>query len=136
MMHLHWGDPASGGAVGQSCVSPKWSPDPALDAFRQGVASLRYRGELAGHVATSVEPIWAPFRRQERVWLLVTWPDGRQAINEDYEPWTVVDQLRHGQLTLTTAGGDLEFEAEWLSGVAREEAWQRFGILQAVESYM
>lgn len=136
MTHLHREIPLRAALWDSRAMSPKWSPDPALDAFRQGVASLRYRGELAGHVATSVEPIWAPFRRQERVWLLVTWPDGRREIDEDYKPWTVVDQLRHGQLTWTTARGDLEFEAEWLGGVAREEAWQRFGILQAVEYYM
>jgi hypothetical protein len=59
-----------------------------LDPFREGVWALRRHEMVLGHVATVVEPVWMPFRRTERVWLLVTWLDGvTERIEEDYEPW-------------------------------------------------
>ena len=71
-----------------------------LDQFRGGLAVLRDRGEVAGYVATAVEPMWSPFRpyrRPEQVWLLVSWADdSRERIFEDYPPWTAVAELREG----------------------------------------
>lgn len=118
-------------------MRPKRSPDPALDGFREGVASLWHEDELAGHVATVVEAMWAPFRRQAQVWILVTWADGRrEPIYEDYEPWTSVAELEMGHLLLSTPQGDIDFDARWLEGKSREAAWARFGIHDQVGAYM
>ena len=116
----------------------KWPTDPALGAFREGIATLFLNGVLAGHVATVVEPMWAPFRRQERVWLMVTWADGsRGGITEDYEEWTSVQELREGHLSWPCDEvGSVDYEARWLDGPERDAAWRRFGIIDDSGAYM
>jgi len=124
-------------SVRMSLVARRWSADPALDVFREGIAALFLNGVLAGHVATIVEPMWAPFRRQERVWLLVTWANGRRdRIGEDYEPWTYVRELRDDHLVWPSDEGEVDFEARWLEGQERETAWHRFGITDDPGAYM
>jgi hypothetical protein len=111
--------------------------DPGLDEFREGVAVLRDGDAVVGYVASIVEPMWASFRRQERVWLLVTWVDGRrERIQEDYEPWTSVSELRDGHFVWETATGEIDFAATWLDGEERAHAWAAVGIHEDVGSYM
>jgi hypothetical protein len=111
-----------------------------LDQFRGGLAVLRDRGEVVGYVATVVEPMWPPFRplrRQERVWLLVSWTDGsRERIFEDYLPWTSVAELREGHLSWDSPDGEVDLQASWLAGKDREQAWPRYGILDDISAYL
>ena len=101
--------------------------DTSLNVFRDGVAQLRQAGEARGHVATSVEHFWSfgrPLTMQERVFLKITWADGRPVeVMEDYptwkndkEVWTVVDELRSGVLVPTTH--DAEYTITWLEGTS------------------
>ena len=116
--------------------------DPELDPFRDGVAALRDDdGHVVGYLATVVGHFWTPFQpltRQECVWWLVTWTDGRRnRIEEDYPPWTLVDEVREGYAELEVSPQeDRRFSIEWLEGDARAEAWQRYGILDDVGAYM
>lgn len=121
----------------------KRSRDPALDPFREGVAALRTEdGRVAGHLATVVDEFWSPSRPltwQERVWWLVTWSDGRrERIEEDYPPWTLVDEVQRGRVELeVTPGAEFSvFVPEWLEGDVRVQAWQEYGILGEIEDYM
>lgn len=111
-----------------------------LNAFRNGIAALSDHGNLVGYVATVVEPMWSPFfpfRRQEQVWLLVSWIDGsRERIFEDYAPWTAVEELSQGHLLWESPHGESDLEARWLSGEEREQAWRRFGIVDDVSAYL
>jgi len=76
-------------------------------------------------------------RRGTRVRLLVTWLDGtREGIEEDYQPWTLVDDLLPGHVTWNNHSQEQDFEAEWLSGEHRDRAWADFSIHDAVETYM
>lgn len=115
-------------------------PDPALDQFRQGIAGLFDEDTLVGHVATVVEPFWglgAPVRIQERVWLLVTWIDGRrEQLLEDYPPWTSVTELREGHFVWPDPRGDIDFTTRWLTGAEQQQAWQRWGITSDPSTYM
>jgi len=110
--------------------------DKALDPFRDGVAELRLGEEIHGHVATSVEHFWSPGRpltMQERVFLKVTWADGRSVeVIEDYptwkhdkEVWTVVDEMHDG--VLVPNSHDTEYSITWLNGDQRERAWLTYG---------
>lgn len=91
---------------------------------------------MVGHVSTMVEAMWAPFRRQERVWWLVTWATGRrERIDEDYRPWTLVEEMRAGHFVWHTPQGDVDFEAEWLGGEERDRAWQAYGIHDDIGVY-
>lgn len=123
-------------------VRRKVMKDPELDLFRNGIALLRDAdGHAAGYLATIVNHFWTPFRPltwQERVWWLVTWNDGRrERIEEDYPPWTLVDEVRHGYAELEVSPGvHQHFGIEWLHGGARTEAWQRHGVLEDVGAYM
>lgn len=114
-------------------------PDPALDQFRQGIATLIDQDTVVGHVATLVEPFWSPshpFRMQERVWLLVTWIDGRQEqLLEDYPPWTSVTELREGHFVWPDHN-DVDLTARWLIGAEQQQAWQRWGIINHPSTYM
>jgi hypothetical protein len=114
--------------------------DANLDPFRHGIAVLRDRNEAVGYVAAVVEPMWSPFlpfRRQEQVWLLVSWNDGsRERIFEDYAPWTAVEELRHGHFLWESAQSEIDLEATWLTGEDRERAWARYGILDDVGAYL
>jgi hypothetical protein len=115
------------------------SPDPALDDFRQGVAALFQGGVCVAHVATLVEAMRTPFRRKERVWLLLTHLDGsRERIKEDYPPWTYVSELQQGRLVWEAGGpdGTTVYDASWLEGDAREPAWELWGIKSDVSSYL
>ena len=81
--------------------------------------------------------MWVPFHRDERVWLLVTWVDGRrERIEEDYQPWISVAELREGHFVWQSPGGEVDFEAEWLSGAERDRAWESYGIHDDVGAYM
>jgi hypothetical protein len=81
--------------------------------------------------------MWAPFRRQERVWLLVTWADGRrERIDEDYEPWIAVKELREGHFRWDSHQGEVDYTAEWLRGDERDRLWQAYGIHDDVGAYM
>lgn len=70
---------------------------------------------------------------QERVFLKITWADGRQVeIIEDYptwqngkEVWTVVDKMRDGLLVPNSH--DTEYSINWLEGADRESAWLAYG---------
>lgn len=102
--------------------------DPALDAFRGGVAALRRDGEVAGHVATTVMTFWAPFsfsrRRQWWVWFIVVWANGdREMPDEDYPPWTVVREMQSGTFTWEQDDAHrVDYTVEWLPEEARQEA--------------
>ena len=70
---------------------------------------------------------------------MVTWSDGRRdRIEEDYPPWTIVDEVRRGRVELETTPGAVAstFILEWLQGDDRAEAWRRYGITGEVEDYM
>jgi len=70
---------------------------------------------------------------------LVTWSDGRrERIEEDYPPWTLVEEVRQGRVELETEPGTkpATFVVRWLSGDERSRAWARYGITDEVEAYM
>lgn len=115
-------------------------PDPVLDQFRQGVAALVDQDTVVGHVATLVESFWSPshpFRMQERVWLRVTWIDGRrEELLEDYPPWTSVADLREGHFVWPDLHGDIDFKTRWLTGADQQQAWRQWGITNDLSTYM
>ena len=113
--------------------------DPALDAYRDAVASLHLDGAHVGYLATTVEPMRAGLllRRQERVWLLLTRLDGsRDPIQEDYAPWTSIAELREGHIHWVSPQGVADYEVRWLNGDERRQVWSRYGILDEVGAYM
>ena len=112
-------------------------PDVSLNEFRRGVAVLRADAEVVGHLATIVEPFRGPGGRRERVWLLVTWVDGRRdRIEEDYPAWTSVAEICRGFLTWTIDDRDTKLEVAWLEGDSADEAWERYGIHDEVGHYL
>lgn len=112
-------------------------PDVSLNEFRRGVAVLRADAEVVGHLATIVEPFRGPGGRRERVWLLVTWVDGRRdRIEEDYPPWTSVAEICRGFLTWTIDDRETKLEVAWLEGDSADEAWERYGIHDEVGHYL
>ena len=115
----------------------KHDPDQALDRFRQGIAELRRDDAVVGHLATEVEGFLGLGGRQERVWLLITRSDGRrERIEEDYPPWTSVQELRAGVLRWTVEGDKVQFEAGWLNGEQATEACRLYGIQKPVGHYL
>ena len=73
------------------------------------------------------------------MWWLVTWSDGRrERIEEDYPPWTLVEEVRQGWVELETEQGakPATFIVRWLSGDERSRVWARYGIIEDVEAYM
>jgi hypothetical protein len=111
--------------------------DEALEPFRDGVAELRQNDAIVGHLATQVEQFWGLGGRQERVWLLISWSDGRrERIAEDYPPWTSVDELRAGFLRWSVDAQELELKVVWLQGDDARLGWQRYGIHEPVGRYL
>lgn len=109
----------------------------SLDRFRDGVAELLQDDVVVGHLATRVEDFWGLAGHQERVWLLVTWSDGRQErIEEDYPPWTIVDEIREGTLRWTIDGQESHLEVRWLQGDDARAAWRLHGIHHPVGHYL
>ena len=114
----------------------KHDPDETLDRFRQGIAELRHDDSVVGHLATQVECFLGLGGRLERVWLLITWADGRrERIEEDYPPWTSVEELRAGFLRRSVDGRQVQFEAVWLYSERATEAWHFYGIHEPVGHY-
>lgn len=104
-----------------------------LAVFDHGVFELSEGVDVVGHLSTVTEPIWSPFRRRHRVWLLLTWVDGRrERIVEDYQPWTLVHELQSGRLSWE--GRDLTARA--LQGDERATAWEACGIKDEVGAYL
>lgn len=115
--------------------------EPALEKYRDAVASLHLNGTHAGYLATKVEGMRTGFllRRQARVWFLLTHVDGSRdldAIQEDYSPWTYVSELQNDRITWASAEGDVEYQVRWLTGAERRDAWDRYGIAEEVGAYM
>lgn len=115
--------------------------EPALDEYRDAVASLHLNGTHVGYLATKVEGMRAGFllRRQERVWFLLTRLDGsrdRDAIQEDHAPWTYVSQLEEDRINWASPDGDVPYQVQWLTGDERRDAWDRWGVLEEVGAYM
>lgn len=114
--------------------------EPALDEYRDTVASLHLNGTHVGYVATKVEGMRAGFllRRQERVWFLLTRLDGsrdRDTIQEDHAPWTYVSELEEDRINWASPDGDVPYQVQWLTGDERRDAWDRWGILEEVDAY-
>jgi hypothetical protein len=115
----------------------KHGQDEALEPLRDGVAELRQNDAVVGHLATQVERFWGLAGRQERVWLFITWSDGRrERIEDDYPPWTSVDELRAGFLRRSVDAHELEFKVVWLQGDDARLAWARYGIHEPVGHYL
>jgi hypothetical protein len=115
----------------------KRAQDDSLEPFRASLAELRQNDAVVGHLATQVERFWGLGGRQERVWLLITRSDGgRERIEEDYPPWTSVDELRAGFLRWSVDAQELEFKVVWLQGDDARLAWQRYGINEPVGHYL
>ena len=111
--------------------------DETLDPFREGIAELRRGGTVEGHLATQVERFIGLGGRQERVWLLITWADGRrERIEEDYPPWTLVNELRAGMLRWIVDQRQVDFQVVWLGGDQATEAWRQYGIHGPVGNYL
>lgn len=96
--------------------------------------------EVLGHLASVVETFWGlgrPFGLQERVWILVTWSDGRrERIAEDYPPWTSVTETRDGWVSWETDGSEVRYDVTWLGEPERSRLWPQVGIVDDVGAYM
>lgn len=57
-------------------------------------------------------------------------------MEEDYPPWTSVDELRAGFLRWSVDGQELELKVDWLQGDAARLAWQRYGMHEPVGHYL
>lgn len=113
--------------------------EPWLDEYRDAIASLHRDGAHVAYLATKVEPMRAGLllRPAARVWLLLTRLDGsHDPIQEDYEPWYYISELRDGGITWASPSGAVEYEVKWLGGDERREVWGRYGILEDVGAYM
>jgi hypothetical protein len=126
---------------------PRWSvrdnspTGGALDKYRDAVASLHLNGMHVGYLATKVEHVRAGFllRRQERVWFLLTRLDGsrdRDAIQEEYLPWTYISELEDDHINWAAPEGGVNYQVHWLTGDEQRDAWDRYGIVEAVGAYM
>jgi hypothetical protein len=113
--------------------------EPAIEKYRDAVASLHLNGTHVGYLATKVEGMRAGFllRRQERIWLLLTRLDGsRDPIQEDYAPWYYISQLEDDHIHWVGPDGDVHHQVRWLEGDERRDAWGRYGIVEEVGAYM
>ena len=118
---------------------PNPAAEPWLDEYRDALASLHIGGAHVAYLATKVEPMRAGLllRPAARVWLLLTRLDGsRDPIQEDYEPWYYLSELAEGGINWASPGGEVVYEVRWLEGEQRDEAWGRYGIIEAVGAYM
>lgn len=94
--------------------------DPSLDSFCDGMGVLSLNGDPAGHIATTVWTFWSPFsplRMQWWIWYIVVWSDGtRERSEEDYPPWTAVDEMRQGYFDWEPAdsSGKIRYDFTWL----------------------
>lgn len=110
--------------------------DPELEPFRDGMAVLRSDdGEVAGYLSTTLDEFWSPGRPltwQQCIWYEVIWADGRrERVEEDYPPWTLVNEVRQGRVELEVGGEPATAETysvEWLKGDARVKARRTHGI--------
>jgi len=107
--------------------------DPALEVFDRGCLILRRDGVFAGHVATTLSSFWSPgrpFTMQQWVWYLVVWADGeRERPQEDYPPWTTVDEIQNGGfLWLDDGPRGGEYVAEWLPEPDARAQWDALGL--------
>lgn len=110
--------------------------DPELEPFRDGMAVLRSdNGEVAGYLWTTLDEFWSPGRPltwQQCVWYEVIWADGRrERVEEDYPPWTLVDEVRQGRVELEVGGEAATaatYTAEWLEGDARDKVRETYRI--------
>jgi hypothetical protein len=117
-------------------MDSKDKPDDELGPLRDAVAELRLEGSVVEHLATQVERFWGVGGRQERVWLLITWTnERRERIEEDYPPWTLVEEVRGGSLRWTVDGQQVELDVAWLRGDQSREALRRYGIREPVGHY-
>jgi len=101
-------------------------PDPTLEPFDRGIATLRLDEQVVGHLASILTDFVTPFSRQKQhwVWYIVIWADGtREASEEDYPPWTVVREIQDGYFE---GPGDVRYDAEWLGEPARTQMWEAF----------
>ena len=115
--------------------------EPALDKYRDAVASLHLNGTHVGYLATKVERMRAGLllRRRDTVWLLLTRLDGsrdRDAIQEDYAPWYYLSELEDGHINWAGPEGYVHYQVRWLMGDERRDAWDRYGIVEEVGAYM
>lgn len=113
--------------------------EPALDRYRDAVATLHLNGTHVGYLATKVECMRAGLllRRENRVWLLLTRLDGsRDPIQEDYAPWTYLSELQEDRINWAAPGGETHYQVQWLEGGERRDAWGRYGIVDEVGAYM
>lgn len=109
---------------------------PDLEVFRDGIAVLRSNdGEIAGYLVTTLNEFWSPGRPltwQQCVWYEVIWADGRrERVEEDYPPWTLVDEVRQGRVELEVGGvaaTAATYLLEWMKGDARNKARETLGI--------
>jgi hypothetical protein len=116
-------------------------PDPGLDAFRNGLASLTGNGEVAGYLFTRVAPFWGlgrPFGLQNGIWLYFHYlddpnadPDNQQQWEEDYPPWVLRDELEQGRFH--DPDRNTTYTVTWLTGAERAAALMTIGIDDAGE---
>lgn len=112
---------------------------PALEKYRDAVASLHLDGTHVGYFATKVERTRAGLllRRGETVWLLLTRLDGsHDPIQEDYAPWYYIYELENDHINWAGPDGDVHYQVRWLKGDERRNAWGRYGIVEEVGAYM
>lgn len=110
-----------------------------LEQYRDAIATLHRDGSHVGYLATSIEPVQSGslLRRNHRVWLLLTGLDGPVDIQEDYAPWTYINDMRDGHIDWSWfTGPDAGYEVRWLSGEERDRAWSQYGLVDEVGTYM
>ncbi|MDO9398045.1 MAG: hypothetical protein Q7T71_15985 [Herbiconiux sp.] len=109
--------------------------DPALDIFDKGCWELTSEdGQLAGHVSSTLgyfrAPLGRPFVKQDWIWLLVVWADGRREVPlEEYPPFSMgfVGELLEGEFHWSR---DRSYSARRLTDAERERIWAELGITE------
>jgi hypothetical protein len=107
-------------------------PEPRVDPFRGGVATLNHNGTLHGHLFSTVEWLWTPFsplRKQWWVWYIVVWSDGtRDDPQEDYQPWIVVDEIDRGRYEVEDDPHAGIYDVAWLPATDASRLRKEYGI--------